>query len=803
MIGMLGRRTSLIILLTTVLFSCTHIKQEQSSTSKLWYTQPAATWEEALPVGNGRIGAMIFGDPHVEHLQLNDDSMWPGNPEDWNQPDGRPEDLKKLRQLLMYGKNQDADSLFVDKFSNKGVGRSHQTLGDLFIEWNHNDISDYRRELDLNYAVATVSYKSEGYQVTEEILASHPDEAIIIHITSEVPEGLNGKISLSRPMDQGHPTAKTIASGNQIKMNGEVTQYSGAFQSKPYPITEGVKFETVLEVVNKDGVISSGDSSLMLKGVHEATFILVNNSDYYYDNYSAQNESELNAAKALSFSQLKESHINDYQELFTRSSLTIQHDQLDSLPTNQRLNRIKNGSQDVGLELLLFDYGKYLLIASSRPGTNPANLQGLWNPHISAPWNGDYHLNINLQMNYWPANLTNLDDLNQPLFDYIDLLVANGHETASVNFGCKGSFIPHATDLWGPTWLRAPTAYWGCSVGAGGWMMQHYWEHVLFTQDTTFLRERAFPVMHEVAQFYSDWIIEDPRDGYLVSAPSTSPENIFLMEGSRQAATVMGSAMDQQIIHELFTNYLSACEWLGVENDLRTSIQSQLPKLRPGFVLGSDGRILEWDREYEEHEPGHRHMSHLYGFHPGTEINKTKNPELLNAVRKTLDYRLANGGAGTGWSRAWLINVSARLGDGPMAYDNIQKLFSQSMYINLFDAHPPFQIDGNFGYTAGVCEMLLQSHAGYIELLPALPTNWSNGSFSGLKARGNVEVSVKWEANQLLKLELKGLSKGDFKVLKPQGVKNVKVPSGNTTIDSDFIHVSLTKGESVTLEMVY
>ncbi len=791
--------------LSFIFYSCEKPKTDNTTDLRLWYNQPAKNWEEALPIGNGRIGAMIFGDPSVEHFQLNDDSMWPGNPDDWTLPEGTPKDLEAIRSLLKAGNNQEADSMFVDKFSNKSVGRSHQTLGDLFIEWNHDDITGYHRELNLETAITTVRYHTRGYLVEEKMLASHPDEAIIIQVTSDAPEGLNGKITMSRPLDNDHQTIKTSTRDNHLFMNGEVTQYGGAFHSKRYVITNGVKFETVVSIEPTDGIILSDSNSLTLQNVHEAKIIIVNNSDYYYQDYQAKNKQDLKNALSRSLAEIEDRHIEDYTNLFDRTEINLGSNHLDSLPTNERLERIKLGELDLGLENVLFQYGRYLLIASSRPGTNPANLQGIWNPHISAPWNGDYHLNINLQMNYWPANLTNLDELNLPLFDYIDLLVKNGKETAEINFGCRGSFIPHATDLWGPTWLRAPTAYWGCSMGAGGWMMQHYWEHVLFTQDTTFLRKRAFPAMHEVAQFYSDYLIEDPRDGYLVSAPSTSPENIFLTQDGARAATTMGSAMDQQIIHEVFTNYLSACEWLGTENELKATIEKQLPRLRPGFVIGSDGRVLEWDREYAEHEPGHRHMSHLYGFHPGSSVNKSQNPELLEAVKRTLDYRLANGGAGTGWSRAWLINVQARLGDGEKAHENIQLLFAKSMYPNLFDAHPPFQIDGNFGYTAGVSEMLLQSHAGYIEVLPALPAVWKDGSFRGLKVRGNGEISASWENNQLQQIELKALSGGTFKILKPEGVQDIlyQVEHKVNLNESNFITLSLAKGESIEIGFQY
>ena len=444
-----------------------------------------------------------------------------------------------------------------------------------------------------------------------------------------------------------------------------------------------------------------------------------------------------------------------------------------------RIARIKAGETDTGLEALLFQYGRYLLISSSREGTNPANLQGLWNQHINAPWNADYHLNINLQMNYWLANVTSLSELNMPLFDYIDRLVENGKETASKNFGCRGAFIPHATDLWAPTWLRAPTAYWGCSIGGGGWLMQHYWQHYAFTKDTTFLRARAFPAIEAVAQFYSDWLIEDPRDGQLISAPSTSPENRFFNTNGQPVATCLGSAMDQQIIAEVFDNYITACEVLQVKSALIETIKQQRQQLRPGFVIGSDGRILEWDREYPETEPGHRHMSHLYGFHPGISITKDKTPELFNAVRKTLDYRLENGGAGTGWSRAWLINCSARLLDGDMAHEHIQLLFKKSMYKNLFDAHPPFQIDGNFGYTAGVAEMLLQSHEeNTLRLLPALPLAWQHGHVTGLKARNGLTVDIYWKANRLEKAIIYSESDNHFNLVYEDTTVPVEVKSG-------------------------
>lgn len=755
--------------------------------SILWYSQPAQQWEDALPIGNGRLGAMIFGIPGKERIQLNEDSMWPGGPDDWGLAEGTPADLALIREYLIAGEHQKADSLLVLKFSRKDVLRSHQTMGDLWLDFDWKEITEYKRSLNLNTAIAATEFKSEGYSVTQEVFASAPHQAILIKLHTTHPDGFRGAIRLDRPKDMDHPTAESKAvHDNMLRMTGMVTQRGGQLDSKPLPILNGVKFQVLLLAQNQEGEVKAATEELHVNGAKEIYLKLVAETSYYHPKFDAKVESHLDAIAFSSWGQLVQAHEREYKSWFDRMSLSLGGEVTGDIPTDQRILNVKAGQRDLQLEKLLFDFGRYLLISSSRPGTNPANLQGLWNQHISAPWNADYHLNINLQMNYWPAEVTNLSELHEPLFDFTDGLIENGKKAAASNFNMKGAVLPHTTDLWKIPFLQARTAYWGGWIGAGAWLGRHYWEHYLFTQDQDFLEKRALPAFEAVAQFYSDWLIADPRDGKLVSAPSTSPENQFINEKGHQAASTLGTAMDQQLIEDIFSIYQKTNEILGRRSALTDKIQSQLTQLRPGVQLGADGRILEWDQEYEETEKGHRHMSHLYAFHPGAAITKDKTPEHFDAVRNTLDYRLAHGGAGTGWSRAWLINFSARLMDGEMAYEHIQKLISTGLYNNLFDAHPPFQIDGNFGYTAGVAEMLLQSHEdGVIRVLPALPNAWPTGSVKGLKARGGFTLDFAWES-------------GDVKTVKIHSEKGNKVV---LFADGSEIDLQLKAGESIEMEL--
>lgn len=758
----------------------------QAQQSILWYQKSAENWEEALPLGNGRLGAMVFGIPGKERIQLNEDSLWPGGPDDWGLAEGKRADLDQIRAYLFAGENEKADSLLVLKFSRKGVTRSHQTLGDLWLDFDWADVSDYKRSLDLTSAISKTEFLSEGHLVTQEIISSAPDDAILIRLKTTHPKGFRGKIMLSRPDDQGFATAESKPlNDNILEMSGMVTQRTGQIDSKPFPILNGVKFRVLLFAQNQIGLITAKENYLEVTGAQEIILKLVAETSYYHPEFSEVADSQLEKVMFKSWGELMFAHQREYSSWFDRMSLSLGPLVADEIPTDQRIQQVKNGQTDLHLEKLLFDFGRYLLISSSRPGTNPANLQGIWNQHISAPWNADYHLNINLQMNYWPAEVTNLSELTGPLFDFTDGLVETGKKAASGNFGMQGTAIPHTTDLWKIPFLQAATAYWGGWIGAGAWMGRHYWEHYLFTGDTDFLRNRALPAIEQIALFYSDWLIEDPRNGMLISAPSTSPENQFINANGKKVATTLGAAMDQQLISDIFSIYLQTNQILGTQTALTEKIKNQFSKLRPGVLLGADGRILEWDQPYEEPEKGHRHLSHLYAFHPGAAITKSQTPEHFEAVRKTLNYRLANGGAGTGWSRAWLINFSARLQDGKMAHDHIQKLISQSLYLNLFDAHPPFQIDGNFGYTAGVAEMLVQSHEpGIIRVLPALPETWQTGEVKGIKARGGFTLDFNWE-------------NGEVKTVKILSNLGKKV---TLFADGSEIELELKAGESIEME---
>lgn len=754
------RKTKQIVtvLLGMIFLSCAEEKKEPINI--LWYAQPATEWMQALPVGNGRLGAMVFGDPQHERIQLNEDSMWPGGP-DFGDAKGTPPDLEEIRQLLKEGKTDEVDSLIVEKFSYKTILRSHQTMGDLYIDFeDEKQVANYERSLSLDDALVSVKYTSNGNEYSQKVFASNPDDVLVIELTTTAPEGMNFKLKLNRPKDHDRQTVTVRnPSDTEISMKGIVTQFGGRKFSAPFPLDYGVKFETRLKVKNESGSVISENGMLKLQGVKNATLYIVCNTSFYHDeSYVAKNTETLSKVTNKSFNELLKTHIRDYKNLYNRVAFNLEGKALDSLPIDVRLQRIKDGLDDPDLAAKLFQYGRYLLISSSRQGTNPANLQGIWNEHIEAPWNADYHLNINLQMNYWLAEVTNLSELHQPFFTYLDKVLERGKVTAKKQYGMRGAMAHHASDLWGTPVMRAERAYWGSWIHGGGWCAQHYWEHFRFTQDQQFLKDRAYPVLKNIAEFYLDWLVWDELSGTWVSSPEVSPENSYIAANGKSAAISFGSAMGHQVISEVFDNVLEAAQTLGIDNAFTKEVAEKRLKLHSGVVMGEDGRILEWNQPYEEPEKGHRHMSHLYALHPGDEIVES-NVEAFAAAQKTIDYRLQHGGAGTGWSRAWMISMNARLLNAESAEENIKKFFQISIADNLFDEHPPFQIDGNFGYTAGVAELLLQSHESFIRILPTLPSNWKNGKISGLKARGNIEVDMEWKEGKLFNLGLKAMEK--------------------------------------------